>query len=171
MEAERYPADYDGVMSGAPAFHWGFQTFLNGNLDAFAARGGKLVIYHGSKDAPASTIDYYDRFLSRMGRKNAEDFARLYIIPGMGHCGSGEVPNDFGQRLRPNADPQHSMLIALERWVDTGAPPSSIIATQWRVDGDTASGVERTRSLCPYPQAARFAGGGNRDSAASYTCR
>jgi pimeloyl-ACP methyl ester carboxylesterase len=170
MEAERYPADYDGVMSGAPAFHWGFETFLNGNLDAFAARGGKLMIYHGSKDAPASTIDYYDRLLARMGRKSAEGFARLYIVPGMGHCGSREVPNDFGQWLRPNADPQHSMLIAVERWVETGAAPSSIIATQWRVDGDTASGVERTRPLCPYPHIARFASG-NRDSAASYACK
>ncbi len=171
MEAERYPADYDGVMSGAPAFHWGFESFVQGNLDAFAARGGKLVIYHGSKDAPGATIDYYDRLISKMGRKSADDFARLYIVPGMGHCGSGDVPNDFGQWLRPNADPQHSMLIALERWVETGSAPESIIATQWRVDGDTASGVVRTRPLCPYPQQARFAGAGSRDSAASYSCR
>ena len=171
MEAERYPADYDGVMSGAPAFRWGFETFLQGNLDAFAARGGKLVIYHGSKDAPDATIDYYDRLLSKMGRKSADDFARLYIVPGMGHCGSGDVPNDFGQWLRPNSDPQHSMLIALERWVETGSAPTDIIATQWRIDGDTASGVVRTRPLCPYPQQTRFAGAGNRDSAASYSCR
>jgi hypothetical protein len=170
MEAERYPADYDGVMSGAPAFHWGFDTFVEGRLDAFAARGGKLVIYHGSNDAPGATIDYYDRLVAKMGRKNADDFARLYIVPGMGHCGSGDVPNDFGQWLRPNADPQHSMLIALERWVETGSAPESIIATQWRVDGDTASGVVRTRPLCPYPQQARFVGGGNHDSAASYSC-
>jgi pimeloyl-ACP methyl ester carboxylesterase len=171
MEAERYPADYDGVMSGAPAFHWGFETFLQGNLDAFVARGGKLVIYHGSKDAPASTIDYYDRLVARMGRKNVDNFARLYIVPGMGHCGSGDVPNDFGQWLRPNADPQHSMLIALERWVETGAAPESIIATQWKIDGDTTSGLVRTRPLCPYPQVARFASAGSRDSAASYTCK
>ena len=171
MEAERYPADYDGVMSGAPAFHWGFDTFVEGNLDAFAARGGKLVIYHGSKDAPGATIDYYDRLIAKMGRKPTDDFARLYIVPGMGHCGSGDVPNDFGQWLRPNADPQHSMLIALERWVENGIPPESIVATQWRIDGDTTSGVVRTRPLCPYPQQARFAGSGNRDTAAGYSCR
>jgi pimeloyl-ACP methyl ester carboxylesterase len=171
MEAERYPADYDGVMSGAPAFRWGFETFLNGNLDAFAARGGKLAIYHGSKDMPESTIDYYDRLVAKMGRQNADNFVRLYIVPGMGHCGSGDVPNDFGQWLRPNADPQHSMLIALERWVETGVAPNDIVATQWKIDGDAASGVVRTRPLCPYPQQARFAGSGGRDNAASYSCR
>ena len=171
MEAERYPADYDGVMSGAPAFHWGFETFLQGNLDAYAARGGKLVIYHGSNDRPESTIDYYDRLVTRMGRANADAFARLYIVPGMGHCGSGDVPNDFGQWLRPNADSQHSMLIALEQWVEAGVAPTTIVATQWKVDGDTASGLVRTRPLCPYPQQARFAGSGNRDNASSFSCK
>ena len=171
MEAERYPADYDGVMAGAPAFRWGFDTFLSGQLDAFRNRGGKLVIYHGSKDSPESTIDYYDRLVSRLGKKSVDDFARLYVVPGMGHCGSGDVPNDFGQWIRPNADPQHSMLSALEGWVEKGVPPESIIATQYRVDGDTASGVVRTRPLCPYPRQARWSGVGRPDVAANYTCR
>ncbi|HKR10379.1 MAG TPA: tannase/feruloyl esterase family alpha/beta hydrolase, partial [Gemmatimonadaceae bacterium] len=143
MEAERYPDDYDGVLSGAPAFRWGFETFLSGRLDAFRTRGSKLVIYHGSKDRPEATIDYYDRLVARLGKKNVDDFARLYVVPGMGHCGSGDVPNDFGQWVRPNADPQHSMLSALEAWVEKAVPPESIIATQYRVDGDTASGIVR----------------------------
>ena len=171
MEAERYPADYDGVMSGAPAFRWGFDTFLSGQLDAFRNRGGKLVIYHGSKDRPESTIDYYDRLVSRLGKKSVDDFARLYVVSGMGHCGSGDVPNDFGQWLRPNADPQHSMLSALEGWVEKGVAPGSIIATQWRIDGDTASGLVRTRPLCPYPEQARFNGSGNPNDAINYSCR
>jgi hypothetical protein len=170
MEAERYPEDYDGVMAGAPAYHYGFGTFVAGSLDAFRDRGGKLVIYHGSADAPAATLDYYARLIARMGRQRVDSFARLYIVPGMGHCGSNDVPNDFGQWVRPNAEAPHSMLVSLERWVEAGAPPDSIIATQWRRDGDAASGVLRTRPLCPYPRRAVWTGAGSRDDAVNYRC-
>lgn len=171
MEAERYPADYDGIMAGAPAYHYGFTTFVSGRLDAFRDRGGKLVIYHGSKDAPAGSIDYHEQLVARMGKQRADSFMRLYIVPGMGHCGSGEAPNDFGQWVRANATPDKSILSALERWVETGVAPESIVATQWRRDGDTASGVLRTRPLCPYPQRAIWNNVGNRDQAANYSCR
>jgi feruloyl esterase len=63
------------------------------------------------------------------------------------------------------------MFVALERWVEAGAAPESIIATQWKIDGDTASGLVRTRPICPYPQQARLTGSGSRDSAASYSCK
>ena len=151
MEAERYPADYDGIMAGAPAIHWGFRTFLTANLETFRARGGKVVIYHGSADAPQNSIEYLNQQRSHFGANVADDFIQLYIVPGMGHCGSGEVPNDFGQWIRPDADAQNSMLKALERWVEDSVRPQAIIATQWRRDGDTASGVLRTMPLCPYP--------------------
>ena len=52
MEAQRFPGDYDGIMAGAPALHFGFNTFVSNRLDAFRDRGGKLVIYHGSADHP-----------------------------------------------------------------------------------------------------------------------
>jgi len=170
MEAERYPTDYDGIMAGAPAYHYGFNTFVSGRLDAFRDRGGKLVIYHGGSDAPAGSIDYYEQLVARMGKPRVDSFLQLYVVPGMGHCGSGEVPNDFGQWVRPNAAPRHSMLSSLELWVESGVAPQSIVATQWRVDGDTASGVLRTRPLCPYPLKSRFTGGGSRNSALNYTC-
>lgn len=171
MEAERYPTDYDGIMAGAPAYHYGFNTFVSGRLDAFRDRGGKVIVYHGSSDRPAASIDYYGQLVARMGKPRVDDFMRLYIVPGMGHCGSGEVPNDFGQWVRPSANPTNSMLSALERWVESGAAPDAIVATQWRRDGDTASGVLRTRPLCPYPQRARWNSVASRDSAASYSCR
>ena len=170
MEAERFPTDYDGVMAGAPAYHYGFQTFVSGQLDAFRDRGGKLIIYHGSADAPDASRDFYERLVKRMGKQRADDFVRLYIVPGMGHCGSGDVPNDFGQWVRPRANPRSSMLSALEQWVESGVGPQAIVATQWRVDGDTTSGVLRTRPLCPYPQTARFTKGGSRNLALNYTC-
>ena len=171
MEAQRYPTDYDGVMAGAPAMHLGFRTFVSDNIDAFRDRGGKLVIYHGSADRPQNSVDFFKQLQSRMGRDTVDGFMQLYIVPGMGHCGSGEVPNDFGQWVRPNADPQHSMLKALELWVETGLRPTTIIATQWTKDGDTASGALRTRPLCPYPQQARRTGAGNENDWRSYSCR
>jgi hypothetical protein len=170
MEAERYPADYDGIMSGAPAMHFGFDTFVSGRLDAFRDRGGKVIIYHGSADSPQNSIEYLRDLQSRLGRTATDAFIQLYIVPGMGHCGSGDVPNDFGQWIRPGATPQNSMLKALEHWVELGARPEGIVAIQWKHDGDTASGIERTRPLCRYPQRARWKGSGDRDDAANYVC-
>ncbi|HTD84012.1 MAG TPA: tannase/feruloyl esterase family alpha/beta hydrolase, partial [Gemmatimonadaceae bacterium] len=103
MEAERFPADYDGVMAGAPAYHYGFRTFLSGRLEAFRDRGGKLVIYHGGADNPDGSVDFYQQRVSQLGRESVDAFLQLYLVPGMGHCGSGEVPNDFGQWVRPTA--------------------------------------------------------------------
>ena len=159
MEAERYPTDYDGIMAGAPAYHFGFQTFVSGNLDAFRDRGGKLVIYHGGADNPEGSVVYYKNLVSRMGQDRVNQFAQLYLVPGMGHCGSGEVPNDFGQWVRPQATAQNSMLKALEAWVENGAVPKGVTATQFRTDGDAASGMVRTRMLCPYPMRAGSCGG------------
>jgi len=170
MEAERYPADYDGVMSGAPAMHFGFNTFVSGKLDAFRDRGGKVIIYHGSADRPENSVEYIRQLQSRMGRSAADGFIELYIVPGMGHCGSGEVPNDFGQWVRPSAEPSNSMLKALERWVETGVRPTSVVAVQWTRDGDTTSGVLRTRPLCPYPQQARWNGTSDKNDWRSYSC-
>ncbi|HYS54594.1 MAG TPA: tannase/feruloyl esterase family alpha/beta hydrolase [Thermoanaerobaculia bacterium] len=152
MEAQHYPADYDGIMAGAPAIHWGFNAFVSDDLEAFRDRGGKLVIYHGGADRPESSIHYYRQLVSRMGQKAVRGFVQLYVVPGMGHCGSGPVPNDFGQWVRPDAEPKHSMLKALERWVEEGVPPKSVIATQYNTDGVPMSGVLRTRPLCPYPE-------------------
>jgi len=156
MEAQHFPSDYDGIMSGAPALHFGFKTFVSTQLDAFRDREGKLIIYHGSADAPQNSIDFLREMQSRMGQNAADRFMRLYIVPGMRHCGGGEVPNDFGQWVRPDADPQHSMLKALERWVESSVQPQGIIATQYKEDGNVTTGVLRTRMLYPYPQNAQW---------------
>lgn len=151
MEAQRYPADYEGVMAGAPALDYGFRTFVSDRLEAFRDLGGKLVIDQGGADNPESIIAYYRRVVARMGKKRVERFLQLYVIDGMGHCGSGPVPNDFGQWLTPGADAKHSLFKALEHWVENGIPPQDVIATQYKADGDRASGILRTRPLCRYP--------------------
>ena len=171
MEAERFPDDYDGIMAGAPSVHWGFGTFVSGQLEPFRDRGGKVMIYYGGNDTPRLALDYYKQLVTRMGQQRVDGFLQFYLVPGMGHCGSGPVPNDFGQWLRPQADAQHSMFKALERWVEKGVVPESVIATQYRTDGDPATGVLRTRPICPYPSEAEWTGAGNQDDAVNYACK
>ena len=79
------------------------------DLSRFAARGGKLILYHGWSDAaiPAQgTIDYRDNVVRRMGAKRAGEFVRLFMVPGMHHCAGGTGPSDFGQNAVPVAGRQ-----------------------------------------------------------------
>jgi len=143
------------------------------DLRAFRNRGGKLILFHGWSD-PAiptgNTINYYRSVLSKMGRMSAASFVRLYLAPGMQHCTGGPGPDSFGQGGFAQGDPQHDMESALERWVEEGIPPGTIIATQYNTDSDPASGVLRTRPLCPFPQVARYVGQGSADDASSFVC-
>lgn len=139
------------------------------NLKALKDRGGKLILYHGWSDsalAPLSTVKYYQSVMAKMGQKETTDFVRLYMVPGMQHCGFGPGPDSFGATPGgPQADSGHSMSVALERWVEMGKAPDKIIATKYAADR-----VVRTRPLCPYPQVARYSGPGSTDDAANFTC-
>jgi Tannase and feruloyl esterase len=186
MEAQRYPADYDGILAGAPwtpgvlssnpsAQTASEETALNLNasnadLAPFKERGGKLILYHGENDAPVPTVTYYKSVMSKMGKQSANEFVRLYVVPGMGHCEGGSVAGDFGQRLSPVADTQHSISMALEIWVERGIAPDRIIAAKYKTDGVPPSGIVRTRPICPYPQVAHYAGSGSSDEAANFIC-
>jgi hypothetical protein len=143
------------------------------NLQAFRARGGKLILYHGWNDPaiPAqNTVHYYDGVVSRLGRPETEGFVRLYMVPGMQHCGGGPGPSSFGQfGPAPSTEPQRNVSAALERWVESGDAPSAIVATRY-VGDDPAKGVRATRPLCPYPQVATYKGQGDTGDAASFAC-
>jgi feruloyl esterase len=100
-----------------------------------------------------------------------QNFARLFMIPGMNHCLGGPGPNNIGgfaQAAGVPQDAQHDVLSALERWVEKGIAPDKIIGTKF-VNDIPANGVAFTRPLCPYPQSARFEGG-NVNNAASFAC-
>jgi feruloyl esterase len=103
-----------------------------------------------------------------MGTKQAGDFMRLYLAPGMAHCGGGPGPDSFGQGSVAPAEPQHSISKSLEEWVEKGAAPKQLIATKYKA-GNPPS-VVRTRPLCPYPEVARYRGSGSTDDAASFAC-
>ena len=142
------------------------------NLKRFKDRGGKLIIYHGWSDAaipPQNAIDYYKSVVAKMGAKQADAFVRLYMVPGMQHCGGGPGPNSFGQVTPAESDAQHDVNRAVERWVEDGAAPTQLIATKYK-GPNPESGVERTRPLCPYPQVAQWKGSGSTDDAANFTC-
>ncbi len=143
------------------------------DLKKFKDHGGKLIVYHGWNDpaiSPLNSIDYLHSVQAKMGVKQTDAFVRLYLAPGMQHCGGGPGPDSFGQNQLDASDPQHSVSKALEQWVENKAAPDKIIATRYKADGNPASGVLRTRPLCPYPQVAQYSGTGSTDDASNFTC-
>jgi feruloyl esterase len=151
------------------------------DLRSFRDRKGKLIQYHGWGDAaisPYNSIAYYESvqgFLTKYpdprtdASKPVSDFYRLFMVPGMGHCGLGAGPNRFGAPLQnwdPN-DPERDVLAALDRWVVTGVAPDHILG-QGTVPGDSSKKL--TRPLCPYPQVARYKGAGDPYDAVNFEC-
>jgi len=129
---------------------------VSADLRAFRQRGGRLLLYHGWRDqnfSAESTINYYGSVRSTVADPGTDDWMRLFLAPGVGHCGGGEGPNAF------------DVVAAMEQWVEHGKAPSQVIATR-RTDGK----VVRTRPLCPYPQVAKYRGTGNIDDAANFAC-
>jgi len=127
------------------------------DLKPFAARGGKLLVYHGWADqnvAPRSSVKYYEKLVGLMGQQQVDAAVRLFFAPGMAHCGGGEGPNTF------------DALDALERWREQGEAPTRIIASHLTASGQ----IDRTRPLCPYPQMATYKGTGSIDQADSFIC-
>ena len=131
---------------------------LEPNVKPFIDRGGKLIQYHGWSDpqiSPGNSTQYYTRVLDALGgAARIQNAYRLFMAPGMAHCGGGEGPNAF------------DMVSALEQWVEHGKAPDQIIASH-----STNGVVDRTRPLCPYPQVAVYKGTGSTDDAASFECR
>jgi Tannase and feruloyl esterase len=142
------------------------------NLATFKSRGGKLILYHGWNDAAISalnSINYYGAVESKMGQRETDSFSRLYMVPGMQHCGGGPGANSFGQLGQGAPDPQHNMELALVEWVEKGTAPSEIVATKY-ADDDPSKGVKFTRPLCPYPKVAKFNTTGDPNDAANFVC-
>ena len=127
----------------------------NPDLTAFSARGGKMILFHGTADdliTPYNTIDYYDRVVGKMGQTATDSFLRFYLVHGMGHhTGVFNASMDS--------------LSALEAWVEKGQAPSHLVA----VDTNAAT-LGRTRPVCLYPQWPKYNGFGNVNVAASFSC-
>ncbi|MHB1744259.1 MAG: tannase/feruloyl esterase family alpha/beta hydrolase, partial [Acidobacteriaceae bacterium] len=143
------------------------------DLSRFQAHGGKLIIYHGWNDSavsPWNTVAYYRNVQQQMGEQQTESFLRLYMFPGMEHCGGGPGPDFVGQPGHPAQTRSGvGLLDALQDWVEQGVPPGDVIATKF-APGPGKPKVLMTRPLCPYPMVAKYKGAGNTNDAASFTC-
>jgi TonB family protein len=149
------------------------QTFnaIDPDLKAFARRGGKLIIYHGWSDAalpPMGSVNYYNSVEEALGPGKPSLFMRLFMVPGMQHCGEGPGANSFGE-FAPAGDADHDVSLALERWVEKGTAPDKLIATKF-VGDKPEKGVAMTRPVCAYPQAATYKGSGDTNDAQNFEC-
>jgi hypothetical protein len=149
----------------------------SGSLAAFAKRGGKLIVFHGLADTlvpPGQSAAFFDRHAAAMGGVDElSEHARLFMAPGVMHCGGGTGPDAFNTTLGipprpPSADRQHDMLSALIAWAEEGKAPKRIIAT--RFASDEPGRIEMQRPLCPWPQTAAYRGFGSTAAPGSFAC-
>jgi hypothetical protein len=125
------------------------------DLSAFRKSGGKLLMTYGWADQilqPKMGVKYYEEVVAKNGRSTT-DFVRLFMMPGVAHCGGGIGPDRVDS------------VTAVIDWVEKGKAPDSLLASKV-----TDNKVTRTRPLCPYPQVARYKGQGSIDDAANFSC-
>lgn len=148
-----------------------------GRLADYAARGGKLIVFHGLADTlvpPGQSVDFFVRHAAQMGGADRlGENARLFMAPGMMHCGGGSGPDAFNSTLGipprpPSDDPQHDLFSALIAWAEEGEAPDRIVAT--RFEGEGSGAIDMQRPLCPWPQKAVYRGVGSTDAASSFLC-
>lgn len=138
---------------------WGADiNAVSADLSQFRRQGGKLILFHGWEDttvSPYDSINYYDRLSS------SESFARLFMVPGMGHCLNGPGFTNFGARSVEGEvdDADHNIILALDRWVSTGKAPEKVIATKWSGGGGRgAAGAPAGRGAAAAPDGRGGAG-------------
>jgi hypothetical protein len=127
------------------------------NLTTFSGHGGKLLFYHGVSDSwfsPLDTLEYYQKMAGDNGGiEKVKEWSRLYLVPGMGHCGGGDATLD-----------SFDFLDAVVHWVEDGKAPDSVVASGRAFPG-------RTRPLCAYPKYAQYKGQGDPEDAHNFECR
>jgi pimeloyl-ACP methyl ester carboxylesterase len=128
----------------------------NPDLSAFKNAGGKLILWHGWADqhiSPVNTIAYHEAMQRTMGQASMDAFMRMYLAPGVGHCGSGEG--------YPNMD----LVSSIVDWVEQGKAPTTIVASRTDANGAVTS----SRPMYPYPALAQYNGTGDVNAASSYS--
>jgi hypothetical protein len=152
-----FEKDLGGLRKSSPLVDYSAST----DIANYKARGGKIIWYHGVSDPGPpvlGTIAYYNDLVAKNGGAvNTETFARLYLVPNMGHCRGGPATDQF------------DLLTPLVEWVEKGVAPERIVASGRQF---TSAPTTRSRPLCPYPQQARYSGaaGGDLGSISNYAC-
>jgi feruloyl esterase len=152
----------------------------NRDLDAFKQGGGKMIQYHGWDDPniPAlEAVNFFNSVVADQAKRHkltaqqaldaTQQFYRLFMVQGMGHCNGGDGPSNFGVSTQRPADSEHDVLTALEQWVEKGAAPEKFIGS--RMDTKTNT-VDLTRPICSYPKNPVYQGSGATTDAASFAC-
>jgi len=124
-------------------------------LSRFFADGGKLLLSHGWADGlipSENTVSFYKAMTSKTDAKSVDD-ARLFMVPGMGHCGGSDGPFLF------------DALGTIDAWAGGGPAPDRIVVS------NPPGAPAMTRPLCPYPQIAEYTGHGSTDDAANFECK
>jgi feruloyl esterase len=148
--------DYDKDLAAAYKAGSDILDVPSEGLAKFVKKGGKLLLSHGWADGliPAgNTAAFYKSMTAKMNSKKAADSVRLFMIPGMGHCGGGDAPSVT------------DMLSVIDQWVENGKAPQRIIAS------NPPNQKPMTRPICPYPQIAKYKGSGSPEDAASFECK
>jgi Tannase and feruloyl esterase len=126
------------------------------NLSTFSQNGGKLLFFHGDSDpwfSPLDTLGYYQSLsASNGGAEKVAEWSRMFLVPGMRHCGGGPALDQF------------DMLGAVVDWIEKGTAPASVIATGQAFPG-------RSRPLCAYPKHAQYSGHGDTNDARNFSCQ
>ncbi len=126
------------------------------NLSTFSHGGGKLIFFHGDSDpwfSPLDTLDYYKSLAAANGgAEKVSEWSRMFLVPGMAHCGGGPALDHF------------DMLSAVVDWVQKGTAPDAVVATGQAFPG-------RSRPLCAFPTHAQYIGTGDSQDARNFRCQ
>ncbi len=141
------------------------------DLTGFEKRGGKLIQYHGWADNMVSSfvsVEFYNQVVAKTGKARADGFYRLFMAPGVNHCGGGPGAFNFGgAQPAVSHDPQHDVVAALDTWVMQKKAPEFLIGTHL----DQSKKADRTRPICPYPLEAKYKGAGDINEAGNFECK
>lgn len=148
--------DQEAMAAATPAAFVGDSAYWT-LLNTFSDNGGKLIFYHGVSDpwfSAQETARYYNQLVKdNGGKEKVSQWSRLFLVPGMGHCGGGVAALDQFDMIDPIVD-----------WVEKNNAPEKIIVTGHAFPN-------RSRPLCPYPSYANYTGTGVSENAESFACR
>jgi pimeloyl-ACP methyl ester carboxylesterase len=156
-----FDRDPPKVVTGRDGFEAGmeFEAATSTNLDAYKAKGGKIIFVHGTADPIFSALDtirYQDALQARYGAETG-NFSRVFLVPGMNHCAGGPATDEY------------DAVAALDTWVEKGMAPEMILARARKAPDVPWPG--RTRPLCPLPKFAAYKGRGDIEDAVNFECR
>ena len=158
--------DFDKDVTKADATLGPIINSDNPDLHEFANRGGKLILFQGWDDAavtPWGTLQYYHNIEKTMTPAKAHDFVRLFMVPGMMHCGGGPGASSF------------DAIAAMEQWKEQGTAPETMIGSHFKdpiaaLAGLPTGPATATRTLCAYPRISQWTGKGSATVAENYAC-